>query len=318
VTHESAENYPNPGGSPAGVFSSPPQPTYRPRWWLHWTLFGLTLASTTFIGALFWGGLPADMATLSLLGLFTDPRFLIAGLKFSIPLLFILFCHEMGHYIACKRHNLIATPPFFIPFPLPVFGIGTLGAVIRIKEPIRDSKQLLDVGAWGPIAGFVALIPCLLYGIASSEITEVDPEGAYLLFGEPLVFRALSWLIYPEIAQDGEMLLHPTGVAAWFGVFITLLNLLPFAQLDGGHISYALFGRWHRKAAVPALLGLVAMGFWWPGWWFWAVIAVIMRVHHPRIWDEDLPLDPKRRLLGWIAVIIFVLCFMIEPIAFVE
>jgi membrane-associated protease RseP (regulator of RpoE activity) len=238
------------------------------------------------VGGLVWGSLPTEMAQLGLFELLTDPRVYIAGLKFSIPLLTILWCHEPGHYIAARRHGLTATPPYFIPFPIPVLGIGTLGAVIRIKDPIRDKRQLLDVGAAGPIAGFVALVPFLAYGIAASEVGE-------------------------------SVVLHPTGVAAWFGVLVTLLNLLPFAQLDGGHIGYALFGGWHRRMAWPLLGALAGLGFVWPGWWLWVVIALIMKPQHPRLWDEDQPLDRRRQFIGWIAIAIFVLCFVAEPIRIV-
>jgi membrane-associated protease RseP (regulator of RpoE activity) len=305
-----------PDGQPAGVFPSPPS-DYRPRWWIHLTLFVLTFISTTMVGGLVWGGLPPEMARLGLFGLLTDPRVYAAGLKFSIPLLTILWCHELGHYVAARRHGLTATPPFFIPFPVPLVGIGTLGAVIRIKDPIRDKRQLLDVGAAGPIAGFVALVPFLAYGIAASEAGEATIDGGYLEFGEPLIYRLLEALIRPGLGDDVTLWLHPTGVAAWFGILVTLLNLLPFAQLDGGHVGYAIFGRWHRLMAWPLLGALAGLGFVWPGWWLWVVIALILRPQHPRIWDEDRPLDPRRQVIGWITIAIFVLCFVAEPIRLV-
>ncbi len=305
-----------PDGVPAGVFPSA-VPTYQPRWWLHILLFALTFASTTIVGGLVWGGLPEEMARLGLGQLLTDPRVYVAGLKFSIPLLTILGCHELGHYVAARRHGLTATPPFFIPFPVPFLGIGTLGAVIRIKDPIQNKRQLLDVGAAGPIAGFAALVPFLAYGIAASEVGEAPVGGAYLEFGEPLIYRFLETLIRPGLGDDMTLWLHPTGVAAWFGILVTLLNLLPFAQLDGGHITYALFGRWHRLLAWPLLGMLAGLGFVWPGWWLWVVIAVVLNPRHPRLWDEDLPLDRRRQLIGWITIAIFVLCFVAEPIRIV-
>jgi len=292
-------------------------PPYQPNWLLHTALFVATFASTTLVGGLVWGGLPPEMASLSLLDLLADPRVYISGLKFSIPLLTILGCHELGHYVAARRHGLTATPPYFIPFPIPVLGIGTLGAVIRIKDPIRNKKQLLDVGAAGPIAGFVALVPFLAYGIVASEIGDAPTEGAYLEFGEPLIYRILEAALYPGLGDDMTLWLHPTGVAAWFGVLVTLLNMLPFAQLDGGHVLYALFGRLHRTLVWPLLGALAALGFVWPGWWLWVVIALVLRPQHPRLWDEDLSLDPRRRLVGWIAIAIFVLCFVAEPIRIV-
>jgi membrane-associated protease RseP (regulator of RpoE activity) len=305
-----------PGGLAAGAFSSA-APTYQPKWWLHILLFVLTFASTTIVGGLVWGSLPEEMARLSLPQLLTDPRVYLAGLKFSIPLLTILSCHEMGHYVAARRHGLTVTPPFFIPFPVPFLGIGTLGAVIRIKDPIRNKRELLDVGAAGPIAGFAALVPFLAYGIAASEVGQAPAGGTYLEFGEPLIYRLLESLIRPGIGDDMTLWLHPTGVAAWFGILITLLNLLPFAQLDGGHIAYALFGHWHRLLAWPLLGMLAGLGFVWPGWWLWVVIAVVLNPRHPRLWDENRPLDRRRQLIGWIAIAIFVLCFVAEPIRIV-
>ena len=133
------------------------------------------------------------MARLGLIGILADPRLYIAGLKFSVPLMTILSCHELGHYIAARRHGLRATPPFFLPFPVPLLGIGTLGAVIRIKDPIANKKQLMDVGAAGPIAGFVALLPFLAYGIAASEVGEAPVNGTgYLEFSEPLIYQLLA------------------------------------------------------------------------------------------------------------------------------
>jgi membrane-associated protease RseP (regulator of RpoE activity) len=316
VTALEPRDFNGPDGPSAGAFSMAPSP-YRPNWWLHATLFVLTFLSTTLVGGLVWGGLPLEMAGLSLPALLTDPRVYIAGLKFSLPLLTILGCHELGHYMAARHHGLTATPPFFIPFPIPFLGIGTLGAVIRIKDPIRDKKQLLDVGAAGPVAGFAALLPFLAYGIVASEIGDSPTEGAYLEFGEPLIYRILEVALRPGLGDDMTLWLHPTGVAAWFGILVTLLNMLPFAQLDGGHVLYSLFGRLHRALVWPMLGALAGLGFVWPGWWLWVVIALILRPQHPRLWDEDLPLDPRRRMVGWIAIAIFVLCFVAEPIRIV-
>lgn len=305
-----------PDGLSAGAFPSPPPP-YRPRWWLHILLFALTFASTTIIGGLFWGSLPPEMAHFGAAKLFADPRLYLTGFKFSIPLLTILMCHELGHYVAARRYGLTVTPPFFIPFPVPFGGIGTLGAVIRIKDPIVNKRQLLDIGAAGPIAGFAAMLPFLAYGIAASEVGESIKGGGYIQFAEPLIYRIFESVLHPGLADDLVLWIHPTGVAAWFGIFVTLLNLLPLAQLDGGHITYALFGRWQRQLAWPMVGALAGLGFVWPGWWLWVVIALIMKPVHPRIWDEDVPLDPRRRMIGWITILIFILCFAVEPIRIV-
>jgi len=313
LTREPSSYRLDPDGAPVGVFASPPVP-YRPRWWLHGLLLALTLLTTTFFGALFVGTLPEEMAAFPLGRLVVDPRFIAEGLKFSIPLLIIIVSHEMGHYIACRRHGLLATPPFFIPAPL---GIGTFGAVIRIKEPIRNKMQLLDVGAAGPLAGFVALIPFLIYGVAVSRVTPVPTGHGFIVFGEPIMFKLVAHIFHPHLAAGTDILLDPTGSAAWFGLLLTALNMLPFAQLDGGHIAYALFGRWHRRAVWPMWVVLFVLGFRWIGWWIWAVIALVLGVRHPEIWDEDRPLDRRRKLIAWLTLLVFALCFMPQPIKLV-
>jgi len=316
VSWPEPEQNSGPDGPTVGAFDSH-QSGYQPRWWLHGLLFALTFVSTTIVGGLTWGGLTEDNLVLGITALLTDSHFLTVGLQFSIPLLTILGCHELGHYLAARHHGLKATPPFFIPFPIPFLGIGTLGAVIRIKDPIRNKRQLLDIGAAGPIAGFLALLPFLAYGIAASEIGETPVEGNYLEFAEPLIYNLLEAVIRPGLGPDVTLWLHPTGVAAWFGILITLLNMLPFAQLDGGHVTYALFGRWHRRLVWPLLGGLAILSWVWLGWALWVVIALILGLQHPRVWDEEQSLDPQRRLVAWIALAIFVLCFMAEPIRFV-
>ena len=311
-----------PDGVPVGVVRRPPPPQRRV--WLHILLLGLTLLTTTLFGGLFAAPLPEGDAVppvwqlllhpTLLLRLLLHPMVLGAGLAFSLPLLFILLTHELGHYLACRAHRLDATLPYFLPVP---FGIGTLGAFIRIRSPIATKRELLDVGAAGPLAGFVVALPVLIAGIALSQPVAELPSGGYVVFGEPLVFKLFGRLLHPSLAQGGDLLLHPTGFAAWFGLLATALNLLPFGQLDGGHITYALFGPWQRRVAWPLLAALVALGFVWSGWWVWAAIALAMGVRHPWVPDEGIPLDPRRRLVAWLALIVFALCFTPEPIRLV-
>lgn len=316
-------SYPDPGGPLAGVFVWRP-PEYRPRWWLHLLLLALTVVTTTFWGGLMYGWGPEELLPLrgAFLATFdpsiafrlvADPRFLVEGVKFSLPLLFILLCHEMGHYLACRRHGLVATPPFFIPAPI---GIGTFGAVIRIKEPIRNTRQLLDVGAAGPLAGFVALLPVLLAGVALSRPEPVTGGAGYYL-AEPLLFRLAAWLCAPALPEGHELLIHPVGAAAWFGILVTLLNLAPFAQLDGGHVAYALFGRIQQRLSLPLLLVLLAGAWFWPGWLVLAAIVLVMGVKHPPLADEGRPLDPARRVVAWSCFVLLALCFMVAPIRLV-
>ena len=315
-----------PDGPPVGVFHAPPPspPQYHPRWWLHVLLFVATLWSTSYLASLWWVGKPPFQPEYSSFwDFFFDPRiwalgfspsFVAQGLIVSGPLLFILFVHEMGHYFAARRHQLLVTPPFFLPLPIILFPIGTLGAVIRIKEPIRNKRQLLDVGVAGPLAGFIATIPFLVFGIAHSEVVPDKGDFSGWLFADPLIVRALQWLVHGSIPEGSVVMMHPVYLAAWFGLLLTLVNLLPFAQFDGGHVWYALVGRLQRAVAWPLLAVPVILGFWWPGWWVFSVLAVVLGPQHPRIWDEDVPLDRKRRIIGWITVAIFVLCFMPAPI----
>jgi membrane-associated protease RseP (regulator of RpoE activity) len=298
-----------PDGIPVGVVRRPPPPPRRV--WLHVLLFAVTLVTTTLVGGVAFGDLPPGFKATGFTELLFHRAVLRAGFAFSVPLLVILLAHEMGHYIACRYHRLDATLPFFLPVP---FGIGTLGAFIRIRTPLLNKRELFDVGASGPLAGFVVALPVLFAGIALSHPVAELPKGGVMIFGEPLAFKALAWLVHPEVPPGGDLLLHPVGFAAWFGLLVTALNLLPFGQLDGGHITYALFGSWQRRIAWPLLAVLAVLGFWWTGWWFWAVIALVMRVRHPWIPDEAAMLDPRRRLLGFLCIAVFLLCFTPEPI----
>ena len=298
-----------PDGIPVGVVRRPPPPPRHV--WLHVLLFVATLVSTTLVGGLAFGELPSGFKPVSFTQLLLHPAVLSAGFAFSVPLLIILLAHEMGHYIACRYHRLDATLPFFLPVPI---GIGTLGAFIRIRTPLLNKRELFDVGASGPLAGFVVALPVLFAGIGLSQPIAELPKGGVMIFGEPLAFKALAWLVHTDVPPGGDLLLHPLGFAAWFGLLVTALNLLPFGQLDGGHITYALFGRWQRRIAWPLLAVLVVLGFWWSGWWIWAAIALVMRVRHPWIPDEAATLDPRRRLLGFLCMAVFLLCFTPEPI----
>jgi hypothetical protein len=314
----------DPDGHPVGVFDSVPgivtdNPTDpQPRWWLHGLLLVATLITSTFMGALFYGGLPATLGELSLTQLVLTPEFIRAGLSFSIPLLLILLAHESGHYIAARRHGLSVTPPFFLPMPIPIFfyNPGTLGAVIRIREPIRSRTQLLDIGAWGPVAGFVVTVPVLVLGLYLSTAAKVPAEqsgSAY--FGEPLLFLALArGLFFPGLREGWDILLHPVAWAGWWGLFVTSLNMLPFSQLDGGHVTYALFGGLHRRWAKRLLAILAVLSAVCSVWALWVAILILIGPEHPPVADEDRSLDARRKALGWAALVIFVLSFSFIPL----
>jgi membrane-associated protease RseP (regulator of RpoE activity) len=253
-------------------------------------------------------------------GVWTDPELLRLGLNFSVPSLFILFCHEMGHYVACRRYRLPSTLPYFLPAP---FGIGTLGAFIRIRAHIRTKKELFDVGVAGPIAGFVALVPILVLGVAWSRpvpVTQIPPapEGivpGLLVPGDSLAMNGLIHAFHGTLGQHEVLQLHPFAFAGWLGLLATSLNLIPLGQLDGGHILYAALGRTQRRLALPLWLALLAVAvFVWPGWGLWCVITLVMGLQHPPVRDELEPLDPPRRRLAWVALAIFALSFMPVPI----
>lgn len=246
-----------------------------------------------------------------------DPQLLASGLAFSLPLLLILLAHELGHYLWCRHYRLPATAPLFLPAP---FGFGTLGAFIRIRAPLRDRRQLLDVGAGGPIAGFVVLLPFLLYGIAHSRPAAIEPVAPAvansLLYrpGSSLLMEIAVWLFHGPLPRDAVLDLHPFALAAWAGLLATSINLLPVGQLDGGHILYAAAGRRQRPVAVLLWILMAAAGFLWPGWWLLALLVLIFGLRHPPVLDESVQLDRRRRLVAWVALAILVLSFMPAPV----
>jgi membrane-associated protease RseP (regulator of RpoE activity) len=255
-----------------------------------------------------------------------DPQLLVSGLQVSLTLLGILFAHEMGHYLVCRHYGISATVPYFLPFPV---GFGTLGAFIRIRSPIRDKRELFDVGVAGPLAGFVALLPFLFYGVAHSTVgrfvelgdaanaanvaNAANARAELLLPGRCLAIDLVNRLFHGPLLPGQTLNLHPVAFGAWFGLLATALNLLPLSQLDGGHILYATLGRWQRRLARPLWLGLAAAGFLWPGWWLWCVIVLVLRLQHPPVANEDEPLDPGRKWIAALALLLLVLCFTPVP-----
>ncbi|HEX9941853.1 MAG TPA: site-2 protease family protein [Thermoanaerobaculia bacterium] len=296
----------------------------RPRYGLALFLFAMTFFCATTLGPVMLIFSRTDMMTLMppflLPGVVAEvwrtPGLLRMGLAFSIPALTILLAHELGHYAACRRYGLPCTLPYFLPVP---FNFGTFGAFIKIKAPIYSKRQLFDVGIAGPIAGFVALIPFLLYGIAKSHpATLVPPAGApdslLLLPGHCLAIELAIWLFHGRLADGMVLDLHPAALGAWLGLFATALNLLPLGQLDGGHILYAATGRQQRRLALPLWLALVVLGFLWWGWFLWCLIVLLIGLYHPPVYDESIPLDLKRRLFAAFALVMFLLAFIPVPI----
>lgn len=248
--------------------------------------------------------------------LYKHPAALIAGLPFALTLLGILLAHELGHFFACRYHHIRASYPFFIPFPSL---IGTFGAFILIRSPIRTHRALFDVGASGPLVGFLFAVPALLYGVLHANLVPglADPAHAELVFGTPLLLRLLGFLLHPGIASN-ILLLPPVGRAAWVGLFATSLNLLPVAQLDGGHILRSLNPRLHRYSSFVLPLLLIALGLFdfWEGWYVWGALLLGMRFLPIAPIYDATPLDSKRQWGAFLAFLVFLLCFMPAPFYF--
>ena len=239
------------------------------------------------------------------------PGGLIRGMPFSFTLLTILLTHEMGHYIASRRHGVEASLPYFIPSPT---FIGTFGAFIKMKSPIYSKSALLDIGAAGPLAGFVAALIAVAIGLTMSHTTTVRPGEGGLQLGSPLVFLLLQGLIFGPLPAGTDILLHPVAFAGWIGFFVTSLNLIPIGQLDGGHILYAVLGRQARSVGLVMIGVLLAFGLTgWEGWFLWAVLPLVFGLDHPPVIDAFTPLDGSRRRIGWITLAVFILTFIPVP-----
>ena len=246
--------------------------------------------------------------------IFSNPESMAEGIPFSAALLAILGTHELGHYIASRRHGIQTTLPLFIPGPPIPPMIGTFGAVIRIRSAITTKNALVDIGASGPLAGFVVAIFVTGYGLTLSTVAPYMPTGQTLGLGSSLIFRILSWLTLGVTPEGAEIFLHPVAFAGWIGLFITAMNLLPLGQLDGGHIVYALIGtrhRWFSKLMVAALIALGAV--YWSGWFIWAALISIIGLGHPPIEDQSVPMDAGRRVITAISTAVFILTFMPSP-----
>jgi membrane-associated protease RseP (regulator of RpoE activity) len=297
-------------------FDRPPR---RDRLWLHATLFLLTFATTLLTGVDHYAGFIGEFGQQSVA---QDLWALLPhGLWYSATILGILGAHEMGHYLACRYYRIDATLPFFIPF----YGIltGTFGAVIKIREPILAKRALFDIGIAGPIAGFVVAVPALFVGVALSTVVPAPTsvEGLVSL-GEPLLFQWATKAVWGTPPEHLVLNMHPMAFAAWFGLIATALNLFPIAQLDGGHISYAVFGRRSTLityASLAVALTLTALSL---SWLVWTVMIIAMLAlagaRHPRVLDEDVPLDRARIWLALFALAMFVVCFTPAPIELVD
>jgi len=289
-------------------------------------LIGLTFLSTLYVGA-GWAGKKVSGVE--------DLRY---GLPFGLSLMAILLAHEFGHFFAARRHGVSVSLPYFLPAP--IFLFGTLGAVIRIRDPIRSRNALLDIGASGPIAGLLVAVPVLIVGLVHSPIRLLQPleEGQVMLVeGKSILYALFIYLIKGPIPPSSDVMLHPIALAGWVGLLVTMINLLPVGQLDGGHIAYSLLGprqnaisRWVRHS-LPILalgvgsyysfsawqktknldesLGQMMTGLHWLVWW---VVLLLMPKEkgeeHPPAAAE--PLSPWRTRVGYACLALFLLLFM--------
>jgi membrane-associated protease RseP (regulator of RpoE activity) len=249
-----------------------------------------------------------------------DWRLLIRGLWYSLTILGILGAHEMGHYLACRRYQVDATLPYFLPLPQPFF-TGTLGAVIRIREAFPTKAILFDIGVAGPIAGFLALVPALFLGLNMSTIVPAPVANDNLIYlGEPLLFQWASQLVFGTVADGYTLNMHPIVFACWFGMLATALNLLPFGQLDGGHITYATLGRWSTPISIATVSTAVVMTFLATSWLVMTIMMVVMLVlfgpRHPRVIYEHEPIGRTRQIVAVLALGILILCFTPVPLRF--
>lgn len=274
-------------------------------WPLNLMLFLATVLTTLFVGAIMEGAQPL-----------ADPWSVFLGVPFSASLLLILGFHELGHYLVARAYGVHVSLPYFIPLPLPP--MGTMGAIIRMRSPIPNRKVLFDIGIAGPLSGLLLAVPVLTIGLMLSPVKAVS--GVVLQEGNSLAYFFLKWLIKGPIPEGSDVMLHPMALAGWLGFFVTLLNLMPLSQLDGGHILYAVLGRGYRKfvwvfLGVLVLLYLVSR---WEGWLVWVVLSVALGLKHPPPLDDLTPLDGRRRVLALIALGLLVVLLTPRPFAVYE
>lgn len=295
------------------------QPWSIPR--INLVLFLLTFLTTTMAGA------DANGAFVTLRAPLQSLVNLTAGLSFSIPLMSILLAHEMGHYLASRRHGVEATLPYFIPAPFPsYFMIGTFGAFIRMKSPARTRRAMFEIGAAGPWAGFAVALLAVVLGLKLSKVTPLDTSAGGINLGNSILFWSVSRVVLGVDPNTVNVDLHPIAFAGWIGLFVTTLNLLPVGQLDGGHVVYALLGgRIHRIVsrlcwAGCALMVVVpyALGYdFWFGWLIWFGLVFFLGLGHPSTVDVHTPLAGTRRIAAWATLGLFIVTFSPVPVSFV-
>ena len=264
-------------------------------------LFFITILTTLLAGAMMEGG-----------DVFTHPMELLKGIPFSVTLMLILGTHEFGHYYYAQKHGVDATLPYFIPAPTL---IGTFGAFIKINSPITKKSALLQIGAAGPIAGFIIAVPALIIGLTQSTVISLDETFEGMRLGDSILMMGLTGIIFPGLESNQDILLHSVAFAGWIGLLVTMLNLLPIGQLDGGHIAYAMLGENYENVAKIALLSLIPLSYFSMNWLIWgALILILMRtIKHPPVMNIHQPLSRQDQKIGFICLAIFILCFIPAP-----
>jgi membrane-associated protease RseP (regulator of RpoE activity) len=277
-------------------------------WIINLVLFVATVLSTLLVGA----GYNAETQQQALE--------LWRGLPFSLSILLILGAHELGHYFAARYHKVPVTLPYFIPLPF-ISPIGTMGAFIRLKGPVKNRRALLDVGVAGPLAGLIFAIPLLWYGLSTSQVGPLPTAGAYTLEGNSILYAAMKFAVFGRFLPDGNMdvQLNDIAWAGWVGLLVTGLNLIPVGQLDGGHTAYVLFGKKAKQFFWPALIGLLALALLTntTTWLVWIVLLYFLGRRHAEPLDDVTELDPRRRAIAIFTLLIFVLVFVPIPLRLV-
>jgi hypothetical protein len=299
----------------------------------HVVLFLLTVVCALGAGAMLagswipWAGPGLGGAVAAAARFFLDLpsgawREILPGWSFAAPLIAILMCHELGHYLTARRYHIDASWPYFLPVPPPLSPIGSLGAFIRLRSPVLDRRQLLDVGAAGPIAGFLVAIPILLWGYSISVPAPgyhaasgdfVSFAGQLVGLGDSVVTRLLRHWFFDDTTA---VLLSLPAFAGWVGIFVTGLNLLPLSQLDGGHVLYGLLGKRQAAVGLATVAALVVLAQRSPSWYLWVVLALFLGGggwSHPAVVAPEWPVPTSRRIVGWICVLLFILTFVPVP-----
>ena len=293
---------------------SVPYRKFQDRKWLHALLFLLTLTTTTLVGRVHYLSYAADFGRRNARADILD------GLWYSLTILAILGAHEFGHYVMCRRYRVDASLPYFIPLLFPggvPIQTGTLGAVIRIREVFPTRLALFDIGVGGPIGGFLVLVPAFFIGLALSSVVVVPKNIPLINLGEPLLFKAGVKLMFGDVPSGSTVNMHPMVFASWFGMLATALNLLPFGQLDGGHLTYATLRRWATPLSLVTVGAGIVMTFFTKSWMVFTFMMMVMLIvfgpRHPTVIYEDEPLPTSRYWIAAFALLMLILCISPVP-----